>query len=836
MRIATRLVFLLLCGSVSLSASAQSPSDSGRSVPIAPLTRIPAAAWGANVIVIDSAEIVRSTAQTFSELLQARRPGVRVFRSGGMASDGALVLLRGPTSAVGASEPILIIDGVRADSRQYDVLLGGPTQPSRLDDLAPEDIERVEVLDGPAAALYGDGAASGVILVTTKSGGDGSLRLSGRATMDEHETRNDFPANYKRLGPTGFDVWNPLEQASPFHTGNSAGGRLELRGQTLGTSIFAGVSLQRREGTLPHDDGSRFGLRTKVDRQLPLHLDIEASGGYLLDHAHLGSGILSSGLFGTAENDANHGYESFSIVADSLSPDQLLHHATGEVRLHWQPLAWLDASALTGRDRVTEHGTMPLAGITAGPPPQPFLFGESAGYEENALTTTGARIAASYPLPHDIRTTTEFSWEREVLRFVNGDTMTSFQGPMSLTVSQLRSRSTSFRVGEGVMLSNRLAASAELQRITSNLFGASAGKEWFPSANVSWAAPLQLHGLSDLRLRAAYAEAAGTLPLSLPFIADFIPISSAGSSPAPRFERTKELEVGVDATLWKASSVSLTAFRSRSVDLWVTLPPNCYLCGFFPASQSAEMTNSGAEALVSAPLLDGSRFGWRATLSMAVLHNEVTRLTIAPQYTKNDPIVQGYPFGSLWGVPYTYADANHDGIIASNEVQLGTFGYIGPPLPTFESVLTTDVRLPGRVSVSATLDYRTGYRVWNYTEALRCADRQCRGTEDPTAPLDVQAAAVANQLAPDAAGYYQDGSFAKLREVALRWMIPASVTGVIGARADLTIAGRNLATWTKYRGLDPEVSYQPPYILPRQELADLPLPREFIVRLDLSRH
>ena len=143
---------------------------------------------------------------------------------------------------------------------------------------------------------------------------------------------------------------------------------------------------------------------------MPLHLDIEASGGYLLDHAHLGSGILSSGLFGTAENDANRGYESFNTVADSLSPDQLLHHATGEVRLHWQPLAWLDASALTGRDRVTEHGTMPLAGITAGPPPQPFLFGESAGYEENALTTTGARIAASYRLPYDIRATTEFGW------------------------------------------------------------------------------------------------------------------------------------------------------------------------------------------------------------------------------------------------------------------------------------------------------------------------------------------------------------------------------------------------------------------------------------------
>jgi hypothetical protein len=51
--------------------------------------------------------------------------------------------------------------------------------------------------------------------------------------------------------------------------------------------------------------------------------------------------------------------------------------------------------------------------------------------------------------------------------------------------------------------------------------------------------------------------------------------------------------------------------------------------------------------------------------------------------------------------------------------------------------------------------------------------------------------------------------------------------------ADLTLAGRDLATWTTYRGLDPEVSYQPPDILSRQEFLTMPLPREFIVRLDI---
>jgi TonB-dependent SusC/RagA subfamily outer membrane receptor len=106
--------------------------------------------------------------------------------------------------------------------------------------MLPEDLERIEILSGPAAALYGDGAANGVILVTTKSGGRGPLRASGRATWDASQTSDDFPVNYQRTGvspssgqpvsdcsliavenrqctPTGLDVWNPLVQASPFH-------------------------------------------------------------------------------------------------------------------------------------------------------------------------------------------------------------------------------------------------------------------------------------------------------------------------------------------------------------------------------------------------------------------------------------------------------------------------------------------------------------------------------------------------------------------------------------------------------------------------------------------
>jgi hypothetical protein len=172
-----------------------------------------------------------------------------------------------------------------------------------------------------------------------------------------------------------------------------------------------------------------------------------------------------------------------------------------------------------------------------------------------------------------------------------------------------------------------------------------------------------------------------------------------------------------------------------------------------------------------------------------------------------------------------------------SEVQLDpTRSYLGPPLPNVESAFTTDVELPGGLAVDGTLDYRGGNRVLNLTEGLRCAVSVCRAAQDPSAPLDEQAAVVAERLSGQflVARNAQDGSFLRLRELAAHWSIPARWSAVVGTRAQLTVAGRNLATWTKYQGLDPETSYRPPAILPRQDLLILPLPRELIVRLDIG--
>jgi len=73
----------------------------------------------------------------------------------------------------------------------------------------------------------------------------------------------------------------------------------------------------------------------------------------------------------------------------------------------------------------------------------------------------------------------------------------------------------------------------------------------------------------------------------------------------------------------------------------------------------------------------------------------------------------------------------------------------------------------------------------------------------------------------------------KLREASIRWRVPRRLTRVIGG-ASVTVAGRNLATWTRYPGIDPEVSYVPPTSLPPVEFLKSPLSREVLLRVDVG--
>lgn len=121
-----------------------------------------------------------------SNLLTAREPGVSGLVSGGLSGEGAKIRIRGNASLSQSNEPIVFVDGVRMNSGGgYGIGNGGGGSPSRIDDIDPSTIERVEILKGAAAAtLYGTEASNGVIQFFTKTGSTSAPRWNMQLQQD----------------------------------------------------------------------------------------------------------------------------------------------------------------------------------------------------------------------------------------------------------------------------------------------------------------------------------------------------------------------------------------------------------------------------------------------------------------------------------------------------------------------------------------------------------------------------------------------------------------------------------------------------------------------------
>ena len=116
--------------------------------------------------------------------------------------------------------------------------------------------------------------------------------------------------------------------------------------------------------------------------------------------------------------------------------------------------------------------------------------------------------------------------------------------------------------------------------------------------------------------------------------------------------------------------------------------------------------------------------------------------------------------------------------------------------------------LRGGLRLWTQFDYQGGQRKYDFTERLRCQIGRCRPLSVPDAPVSAKAnASLAYLYEGYRYGYIEDASFLKWRELALEWAMPTAWAQWVHARSMLmSVAVRNLATWTPYPGLDPEGS------------------------------
>ena len=233
-----------------------------------------------SVASVSSKEISSIPVGNTAALLQGRLPGVTITSNGGqVGADSPEIRVRG-VGTFGNNNPMLLIDGVEAPIGQ-------------LSGLAPSDIENISVLkDAASAAIYGVRAANGVILVTTKRGGEtapsisynGSYSIQSATIKPKYVNSYEWAKMYNESNNTqtytqsmldklrdgsdpdhfaNTDWWDALFRTAPM-TQHS----LSVSGGSKKAHYMMSVGYLKQKGIMEHTGYERFNFRSNTDAEL----------------------------------------------------------------------------------------------------------------------------------------------------------------------------------------------------------------------------------------------------------------------------------------------------------------------------------------------------------------------------------------------------------------------------------------------------------------------------------------------------------------------------------------------------------------------------------------
>jgi TonB-linked SusC/RagA family outer membrane protein len=265
---------------------------------------------------VSSELIARSNEGNIVEALAGKAPGVNVVGSSGEPGSSSSIRIRGLRTVTGTASPLFVVDGTPVDNSSYSTTnfnpvdglttgeIEGTTQPNRLIDFNPSDIESIEILKGAAAsAIYGSRAANGVVLITTKKGRAGEPRYSLHSSLSADKISRFYPlqrsygqGTFGRT-PSGectpgnaecFRSWGPAVTQSfdhadeAFTTGHVFDNTLTASGGNERTTFFLSGSSYNNRGIYqgPNNDFTRATVRASGAQRITPTLNLSGNLSY----------------------------------------------------------------------------------------------------------------------------------------------------------------------------------------------------------------------------------------------------------------------------------------------------------------------------------------------------------------------------------------------------------------------------------------------------------------------------------------------------------------------------------------------------------------------------
>ncbi len=272
---------------------------------------------GSYISTVKADQLTKGAASNPLLALQGKTLGAQITQNNGDPAGGFSVRLRGISSISGSSEPLYIIDGVivnNATTRVTNTQSGydgtnsvGTIGQNRMVDINPADIERIEVLNGAAAAaIYGSRANSGVVQIFTKRGKSGAPVVSFSSSVIFSSLRKKLDVNQsptKFGGPTDGPTAQTQDILTPSLTNTTAVTRYDYQdyifGSAVGTdnnvSVSGGTdktkyllsgSYFKNDGIVKNTDYQRFSFRTNLDQSIGKYVTATMGLNYINSDAN----------------------------------------------------------------------------------------------------------------------------------------------------------------------------------------------------------------------------------------------------------------------------------------------------------------------------------------------------------------------------------------------------------------------------------------------------------------------------------------------------------------------------------------------------------------------
>ncbi len=276
---------------------------------------------GSTYSAVKTEDMTRSGESLLLNSLASKASNVQINQANGDPGAGTTIRIRGANTISGSSNPLIILDGVPISNTTLygggnDITggrAGGTSQQSRLNDLNPNDIESVQILKGAsAAALWGSRAANGVLVITTKQGKSGRVKIDYKSTLSFDKVHERVPLQ-TLYGQGRSGVYSPTRA-------ESWGDYIPDRAGGADAVDQSGQYFQAEDGTLYYPITTKNSRETFVDSNWDAAFQ---TGGFWQNDLSISGGSDKSTYFfsiGQIDQDGiarNSSYERYNARLNS---------------------------------------------------------------------------------------------------------------------------------------------------------------------------------------------------------------------------------------------------------------------------------------------------------------------------------------------------------------------------------------------------------------------------------------------------------------------------------------------------------------------------------------